>query len=161
MEEEKYKANETNETTGGLNTEESQNESSTQETTGEEGTHHYELNSWDDLLKFTRRNYLKTVEELTRVQEKTENSLKKLMETGTSYSKESQNVIKDWSEMLNNSFQKFQKNSQHLFQKATNRAAKELNFNIPFQKEVEELVDSVQKNIKSIFDKFQKSLFID
>jgi hypothetical protein len=48
-----------------------------------------------------------------------------------------------------------------MFQKASNRAAKELNINLPFQKEVEELVDSVQKNVKSIFDKFQKSIFID
>ncbi len=159
MDEEKNKDYET--TTGGLNTDENQSENMNEGTGTEEEIHHYEINSWDDLLKFTRRNYLKTIEELTRLQEKTENSLKQLMETGTSYSKESQNVIKDWSEMLNHSFQKFQKNSQHMFQKASNRAAKELNINLPFQKEVEELVDSVQKNVKSIFDKFQKSIFID
>jgi DNA-binding protein H-NS len=117
--------------------------------------HHYEVNNWDDLLKFTRRNYLKTVEELTKLQEETETTLKKLIETGTSYTKESSNVIKNWVETINGSLGKFQKNTQHLFTRASDRAAKELNINIPFKKEVEELVDTVQKNIKSIFEKFR------
>ncbi len=116
----------------------------------------YEMNSWDELLKFTRRNYLKTVEELTKVQEHTEKSLKQLIETRTSYSKESSNVIKEWSDMLNDSFQKFQSNSEHLMRKARDRAAKELNINIPFQKEIDDFVDSVQKNMKSIFEKLNK-----
>ncbi len=131
-------------------------ENDIQDTDSEE-VHKYKIQSWDDLLKFTRRNYLKTVEELTKLQENTEGTLKRLIETGTSYSKESTNVIKEWAETMNNSFKKFQKNTEHLFQKASDRAAKELNINVPFQKEVGEWVESVQSNIKSIFDKFQQN----
>lgn len=130
-------------------------ENDTQETNEE--IHKYKIQNWDDLLKFTRRNYIKTVEELTRLQENTEGTLKRLIETGTSYSKESTNVIKEWAETMNDSFKKFQKNTEHLFQKASDRAAKELNINVPFQKEVGEWVESVQTNIKSIFDKFQQN----
>lgn len=117
----------------------------------------YEIKNWDDLLKFTRRSYLRTVEELTKIQERTENTVKSLIETGSSYSKESSNVIKDWADMVGDTVGKFQKNSQHLFTKATDRAAKELNINIPFQKEFQDLFSNVQKNIDSIFNKMQNS----
>ncbi len=116
----------------------------------------YQMDSWDDLLKFTRRNYMKTVEELTKVQEQTEKSLKQLMETRASYSKESSNVIKEWSDMINGSFMKFQSSTNHLIKKARDRAAKQLNINFPFQKELDEFVDSVQENLKSIFDKLKE-----
>lgn len=134
-----------------------QNETKSDEVMNEEEDH-FHINNWDDLLKFTRRNYLKTVEELTKLQEETEQMVKKLISKQTSYNKESTNVVKDWMEMLGESFDKFQKNSQKLLAKASDRATKELNINMPFKKEIEDLVNTVQKNIKSIFEKFSKDI---